>query len=155
MGRTLATLNGGQVPCRLCNPNPYPVEIPQRQALAQVFEVTKEDIQGQQELVLNSVEPDVVEVSVRRVGVAEGENDLEPHPVLSLEGDGLTADQQNERTSLLQMWKKVFSSHDEDFGCTGIVKHQIPTGCAPPSLSHPVCILSSELCYRTCLTTVW
>lgn len=27
----------------------------------------------------------------------------------------------------------MFSSHDEDFGCTGVVKHQIPNGAAPPS----------------------
>lgn len=93
----------------------------------------KGDIQGEQELVLNSDEPDVVEVSVRRVGVTEGENDLHSHPVLSLKGDGLTPDQQNKMTNLLERWKKVFSSHDEDFGCTGVVKHQIPTGAAPPS----------------------
>lgn len=84
-------------------------------------------------MVLNSVEPDVVEISVRRVEVTEGENDPGSHPVMSLQGDGLTPHQQNEMTSLLQRWKKAFSSHDEDLGCTGIVKHQIPTGTAPPS----------------------
>lgn len=34
---------------------------------------------------------------------------------------------------LLCRWKGVFSCHDKDFGCTGTVKHQIPTGTAPPS----------------------
>ena len=133
VGRTLATLNGGRVPCRICNPNPYPVEVPQRQPLAQVTEVAKADIQGEQELVLNSVAPDVVEVAVRRVGVAEGVADIDSHPVMSLQGDGLTPDQQRGMTSLLRRWTKVFASHDEDFGRTGVVKHQIPTGSAPPS----------------------
>lgn len=88
-------VDGGRVPFRICNPNPYPVEVPQRQPLAQVFEVTKGDIQGEQELVLNSDEADVVEVSIRRAGVTEVENDLNLHPVFSLKGDGLTPDQQN------------------------------------------------------------
>jgi len=132
VGRTLATLNRGQVPCRICNPNPYPVEVPQRQPLAQVTEVATADIRGDHELILNSVTPDVVEVAVRRVGVSEVTHD-ESYPVVSLQGDGLTPNQQGEMTNLLRKWKKVFSSHDEDFGCTGVVKHQIPTGTAPPS----------------------
>lgn len=54
-----------------------PVIIPPQSEMVIWTQVTvKGDIQGEQELVLNSDEPDVVEVSVRRVGVTEVENDL-------------------------------------------------------------------------------
>lgn len=133
VGRTLAVLHDGRVPLRLCNPNPYPVEVPQRQPLAQVTEVAMIDIQGEQELVLNSVAADVVEVEVRHIGTVGGTDATEPHPALTLQGDGLTPDQQRDMTNLLHKWSKAFASYDEDFGCTGVVKHQIPTGSAPPS----------------------
>lgn len=82
---------------------------------------TKADIQGEQELVLSSVEP----WYCGGVGAAGAKKGMTcNHIQLSLKGDRLTPDQQD------QMTNKVFSSHDEDFRCTGVVKHQIPTGSA-------------------------
>ena len=49
---------------------------------------------GEQELVLNRVAPDVLEVVVRWVGVVSGANDNESHSIMSVQGDGLTPDQQ-------------------------------------------------------------
>ena len=77
--------------------------------------------------------PDVIEVAVRRVGVTKVINDNELHPAMSLQGYGLTSDQQGKMNSLPQKWKNVFASHEEDFGYTGVIKHQIPTCSAPPS----------------------
>ncbi len=39
----------------------------------------------------------------------------------------------NRLQAFLAKWQHVFSSHDEDYGRTDIVKHQIPTGDAVPS----------------------
>lgn len=131
VGRTLATMAEGKVPCRICTPNPYPVEVPQRKPVAQVSEVGEVDIR--KELVLNSIAADTVEVSVQWLGSTETEGDARPPLVLSLKGDKLSPYQQEKLTDLLQKWGKVFLKHDEDFRCTGIVKHQIPTSLGPPS----------------------
>uniref|UniRef100_A0AAV2LXE7 Uncharacterized protein n=1 Tax=Knipowitschia caucasica TaxID=637954 RepID=A0AAV2LXE7_KNICA len=53
-------------------------KVPQRQALAQVTEVSPSDIKGEQELVLDCIEPDVVEVGrvmarTDNVSVEDGE----------------------------------------------------------------------------------
>lgn len=48
------------MPLPVCNPNLYPVEIPQRQPFAQVTKLV-DDIQEEQ--VLESVVPDMVEIT--------------------------------------------------------------------------------------------
>lgn len=55
------------------------------------------------------------------------------HPVLELQGDGLSPEEQQRLTAFLHKWQHVFAAHDKDFGCTNAVQHQIPTGVAPPT----------------------
>lgn len=51
----------------------------------------------------------------------------------SLWGERLEEDQRRQLQDLLNRWQHVFSAHDEDYGCTSVVRHQIPTGNAAPS----------------------
>ncbi len=51
----------------------------------------------------------------------------------ALRGEGLEESQTQQLQTFLAKWQHVFSSHDEDYGRTDIVKHQIPTGDAAPS----------------------
>lgn len=129
MARTLAIIKEGKVPIRVKNVNPFPVIVPQRRPLASVYQVLPNDIHGEKELVLRSDQPGTVEVDVQNVQLPS----VEEHPVLSLKGDGLTPDEQQEMDRLLHRWSKVFAAHEEDYGHTDTVQHQIHTGSAPPS----------------------
>lgn len=54
-------------------------------------------------------------------------------------------------------WQHIFSTHEEDYGCTSIIKHQIPTGNAvpvreryrpvPPTLYQEIHILLQGMLY--------
>lgn len=126
---TLAEVQDGRVPVRICNPNPFPVEVPQRRPLATATPVGPEDIAGHRDLVLTPGSPGVVEVGVSTVQAS-------PPAITSLmedQGMALTPDQRQRLHQLLQKWEDIFAQHDEDFGRTSAVKHQIPTGTAPPS----------------------
>jgi len=60
----------------------------------------------------------------------------------SLEGEGLEEDQQRQLRYFLTKWQHVFSTHDEDYGCTGVVK--LPGTVSPCTIDllyqgpHPV-----------------
>ena len=49
-----------------------------------------------------------------------------------IQGFGLMEEQQLQLDQLTQKWRHVFSRHEEDYGRTDIIKHQIPTGTAEP-----------------------
>lgn len=128
IARSVGVVQGGKVPLRVCNPNPFPLELPQRRPLAVVTQIDPRDIQGRSRLVLRNPEPQVVEVDVQLVE----QTPTEDHPALALRGESLDCDQQAQLTTLLRKWSHVFAAHDEDFGKTAVVTHQIPTGTAPP-----------------------
>ncbi|XP_062416225.1 uncharacterized protein LOC134107905 [Pungitius pungitius] len=129
VARTVTTVVKGRLSIRVRNLNPYPVLIPQRRPLANVFQVDPKQIRGEKDLVLRTVDPGVVEVAVQTNHISTKEQ----HPVDLLKGDGLTVDQQQQMDSLLQRWRDIFAAGDEDFGQTSAVLHSIPTGSAPPS----------------------
>ncbi|KAG1949143.1 hypothetical protein F2P79_011956 [Pimephales promelas] len=96
--------------------------------LATVTQIDQKDVRGRTRLVLTNAGPQVIEVDVQQVGRTLSDD----HPALALHGEGLDDDQQAQLKALLKKWSHVFAAHEEDFGRTAVVTHQIPTGTAPP-----------------------
>ncbi|KAG1933728.1 interleukin-1 receptor accessory protein-like 1-A [Pimephales promelas] len=133
VARSLVMVSGGKLPMRMCNPNPYPVEVPLRRPLAKVTQTDECDVQTGQELVVEPDDSGAVEVAIRAVtNPSESSTLTDLHPCFAIEGDSLNPDQHQRLLQLLKKWISVFSSHDDDFGRTNAVQHQIPTGDAPP-----------------------
>lgn len=133
--------SGGKVPVRLGNPHPSQIELPQRKALAAVSQGEPQEVQPPARLELRATGPQEVEVHVCRVegtveqpkrGAATTAEQVVNHPALKLQGDGLSPDEQRQLTAFLERWTSVFAAHNKDFGHTGAVYHQIPTGTEPP-----------------------
>ena len=129
VGRALVTTRGGYVPVRLCNPHPYVLQIAPKTVLAELHEVSAEDVQAQRVLQLQGQDAGAVEVTIHTIGACNTDSSATP-PVL---GEGLTAEQRQKAKDLMDKWGAVFAKHDEDFGRTSVVQHQFPTGAAPPS----------------------
>lgn len=133
VARSLVVVSGGKLPMRMCNPNPYPVEVPLRRPLAKVTQIDECDVQTGRDLVVQPDSSGAVEVAIRAVSnTSEPSTFADLHPVLATEGDGLNPDEHQRLIQLLKKWSCVFASCDDDFGRTNIVQHQIPTGAAPP-----------------------
>lgn len=97
--------------------------------LAELWEVAAEDVQAQRVLQLQERDTGAIEVGIYTIGACNSVNSVTP-PVL---GEGLSEEQQRDVKELMGRWAAVFAQHDEDFGRTAVVQHQIPTGTAPPS----------------------
>lgn len=131
VARTLGIVNKGRVLVRVRNLNSHSVSLNRFQKLAIVSVIDPRDVKGERDLVLTEVSPGVVEVGITQVSPV-GPFDVALPQHLSLQGDGLTLEQQSQLDALLKKWQQVFSVHEEDYGRTGIVQHQIPTGNAAP-----------------------
>ncbi|KAG1960358.1 interleukin-1 receptor accessory protein-like 1-A [Pimephales promelas] len=132
----LAVVHRGRVSIKVRNTNPYPVLLRRHQRLARVSSVRPAQVHEHQAVCFRQVSPAVVEVAVRPVEVEPGSvgGGMPAHLMgESLKGENLEEEQVVQLQELLRKWQHVFSTHKEDYGCTGVVKHQIPTGEATPS----------------------
>ncbi|MGH0124627.1 UNVERIFIED_CONTAM: hypothetical protein FKN15_076715 [Acipenser sinensis] len=130
--RTLGIVNKGRVLVRVRNLNSHSVSLNRFQKLAIVSVIDPRDVKGERDLALTEVSPGIVEVGITQVCPVGPFDDVALPQHLSLQGDGLTLEQQSQLDALLKKWQQVFSVHEEDYGWTGIVQHQIPTGNAAP-----------------------
>ena len=137
VGRVLTTIQRGRVPVRVRNLHPHPVTLYKWKKLATITTIDSQHIVENQDVAIVEASPGVIEVNVVQTGSdlsCESSNTLEGglSQHASLQGDALNEDQQRQLQQLLTKWQHVFSAHDEDYGCTDVVTHQIPTGTAAP-----------------------
>ncbi|KAK1882365.1 Ribosome-releasing factor 2 mitochondrial [Dissostichus eleginoides] len=66
VAHAVVEIKGNKLPIRLCNPHPYPIEIPQRQPLAKVSQISPEQIDTN-DLVLQVQADGEMEVTVRAI----------------------------------------------------------------------------------------
>ena len=131
VARAVVRVQGGRVPVRLCNPHPYSLVVGRYQKLGKLYPVDAADVRGSRDLSLSLGDDGTVEVAL--VGAEDGPTRTLPEEMRALaDRTDLPRGQQEELQAMLSKWKKVFAVHDEDFGQTDVVQHQIHTGDAPP-----------------------
>ena len=132
VARALVRVRGGRVPLRLCNPHPYSVVVGRYQKLGKLYPVDAADVRGSRDLSLSLSEDGTVEVALVSAE-EEGLTRTLPEEMQALaDRDDLPGGQREELQAMLMKWMKVFATHDEDFGQTDVVQHQIHTGDAAP-----------------------
>ena len=134
VAKTLVVVNNGRVPVRIRNLNPFSVSLGRYQKLGRLFHVEEADVLGARSVSLTPEADGTVDVGLIEacVHTVEGEtSDLFDLDNL-IDRPDLTEAEQDEAKELLRKWEKVFAIHEEDFGRTGTVKHNIPTGDANP-----------------------
>lgn len=108
VARTISYVHGGKVPVRLCNPHPFEIVLPQRQALTAVSQIESQEVQATAWLGLQPMGPQEVEVRVCQVQTvanhqtsraAATEGCMGEHPALKLQGDGLSPEEQQRLTA--------------------------------------------------------
>lgn len=120
---------------RVRNAHPHPVILRRHQRLARVTSVSHLQVRESKDVCFSQVSSAVVEVAVWQVEPrTDRSGDGVPGHLVgdSLRGEGLEEEQQLQLQDFLIKWQHIFSTHEEDYGCTGVVKHHIPTGDAMP-----------------------
>ncbi|XP_074532106.1 uncharacterized protein LOC141795198 [Halichoeres trimaculatus] len=132
VARTLAVVRKGRVPVRVCNPHPYSMSIGRFQKLGKLYHVDEADVHGPRDLSLSLDDDCVVEVAVVDTTAGQEKQELPKELSELTNRSDLSKQQQEELRTLLLKWSGVFARHDEDFGRTDLVQHQIHTGDAAP-----------------------
>lgn len=128
--RTIGVVRQSRIPVRVRNLNPFPVSLNRYQRIANIScEPWK--VWESEDIVLTEVSPGVVEVGVQQVSFTANES-VDMLDALTLQGEGLSREQEGRLSDLLQKWKGVFAAHEEDYGRTDVVRHQIHTSDAVP-----------------------
>lgn len=128
--RSIGTAKRGRVPVKVRNLNPFPVTLQRYQPIA-TFSTEAVQVREPEELTFEETSPGVMEVGVRKVS-QEVETEFLTAETLIHQNEDLPLDEQDRLKDLLTRWGDVFAAHEEDFGRTGVIKHPIPTGMAPP-----------------------
>ncbi|XP_063794633.1 uncharacterized protein LOC134949857 [Pseudophryne corroboree] len=135
VARTVSVVTGGKVSVRFCNLTDQLCRVPAGTVIAQVVAIHENSVQGMRKL---SLRPEASEAWALSVQVEEQEGPcpewngtmIRTQMDVSLEecaaGDVAKLDQ------MLWNRQKVFSRHEEDFGYTEDLQHEIRTGDAPP-----------------------
>uniref|UniRef100_A0AAV2MR25 Uncharacterized protein n=1 Tax=Knipowitschia caucasica TaxID=637954 RepID=A0AAV2MR25_KNICA len=132
VAKTLVLVKGGRLPLRVCNPHPYSVSLSRFEKLGRMSSIEDGDVPGAEDLCLSLVEEGVVEMSLIKTAVSHPGPELPPEVGDLSDHADLTAQQREQLRILLAKWEKVFAQHEDDFGRTNLVQHQIPTGDAAP-----------------------
>lgn len=136
VARGLAVARRGRIPVRVRNGTPHVVHLHKHQRLVKVTPVESHQVREDQDVSFRQVHPAVVEVALTQASSSPqslGEEVPGHLKGSSLQGEELGPTQARKLRDLLSKWQHVFSAHEEDYGCTNVVQHRIPTGDAEPS----------------------
>ncbi|XP_063048184.1 uncharacterized protein LOC134441724 [Engraulis encrasicolus] len=129
VARTLVNVNNGQMQVRVRNISNTPMTLYPYQKLGELLTLNVcEVFDDCPDLQLVPNEASGVPVNA----VEAGSVNANPPPQFDLEGVQLSAEQKEKLATLLTTHQSVFSQHEEDYGCTETILHEIPTGDAAP-----------------------
>ncbi|CAL9695460.1 unnamed protein product [Knipowitschia caucasica] len=125
VARSLSTVKNGRVLLRVRNVNDSPIYLYRHQKLARTFAIDSAEIMQE-----NDVNMTRVGVNSVRVSTGPITPQSEPCVLPDLTNSDLPAEQTWRLKDLLYKHRAVFAQHDEDYGLTSAMQHEIPTGIA-------------------------